>query len=123
MESKVRTRNFSYFLHLVTNTSFTRWCKVNGLCLNFWNYPQEANDGKTPIEVIDISKCENDYIYQADRAICPRPRAIVIEQADSSTTIDSKPGYYFLVTDNKQELRDWLRELNKILKFVRDWKL
>uniref|UniRef100_A0A336K140 CSON010134 protein n=1 Tax=Culicoides sonorensis TaxID=179676 RepID=A0A336K140_CULSO len=99
-----------------------RWCKVDGLCLNFWNYPQETNT-KPPIEIIDISKCENDYIYQADRAICPRPRAIVIEQADSSTSIEAKPGYYFLVTDNKQELKDWLRELNKILRFVRDWKL
>lgn len=73
--------------------------------------------------MIDISKCENDVIYQAERAICPRPRAIVIEQADASTTIESKPGYYFLATDNKQELREWLRELNKILRFVRDWKL
>ncbi|XP_063701291.1 uncharacterized protein LOC134831486 [Culicoides brevitarsis] len=100
-----------------------RWCKVDGLQLNFWNYPQEAADGKPPVEVLDITKCENDVIYQADRAICPRPRAIVIEQADSSTTTDARPGYYFLVTDNKQELKDWLRELNKILRFVRDWKL
>jgi len=97
-----------------------RWCKAEGLILNFWNYPDQASE-KSPVEVIDISKCEN--VLQADRKDCPRPRAIEIKQPNSNTSINPSPDSYFLLTDSKQELKEWLRELKKMLQFVHDWRI
>lgn len=90
--------------------------------LKFWNYPQDASSSK-PVGCIDLSATDQEQVYQADRSLCPRPRSIVIKLRDPVSMLDEKPNMYFLVSDSKPELRQWMKELNNTLKFIKDWNI
>lgn len=102
---------------------YFRWCKLEGILLKFWNYPQDTGSSVEPIETIDLSRCEQDQVDEADRTLCPRPRTIVIKINDPTSFAMDKSRLYFLVTDNKLELRLWMKELNKVLRFIKDWNI
>lgn len=127
-----------------------RWCKVNGFVLEFWNYPQECQE-KLPTLQIDLTKCINDEVEQADRTACSRPRTFRLDVFGKGTSSCSSSGIssykdtdshqhqhnagnqqahscdntknYLLSVDTPNELKMWLNELNRIVKFLKEWKI
>ncbi|XP_055608721.1 uncharacterized protein LOC129756000 isoform X2 [Uranotaenia lowii] len=145
-----------------------KWCKVNGFLLEFWNYPQECQE-KLPTLQIDLTKCINEEVEQAERTICSRARTFRVDIIDKasgscsssgissykdtdshhhqqpasptattssgisdqhqqastsgSTTGSNSTKNYLLSADTPAELKMWLNELNRIVKFLKQWKI
>ncbi|XP_050094839.1 serine/arginine repetitive matrix protein 2 isoform X1 [Anopheles aquasalis] len=126
-----------------------RWCKMNGFTMEFWNYPQECHE-KQPILYIDLVRCVNERIELADRSICSRTRTMKIDISTSkaagsgmscsssgigsyrstggtSTTSPSSDRsnltYHLLAADSQTELNRWMNELNRVVKFLKEWKI
>uniref|UniRef100_A0A182FH10 PH domain-containing protein n=1 Tax=Anopheles albimanus TaxID=7167 RepID=A0A182FH10_ANOAL len=126
-----------------------RWCKMNGFTMEFWNYPQECHE-KQPILYIDLVRCANEQIELADRSICSRTRTMKIDivaakaagsgmscsssgigsyrsTGGNSTTSPisdrSNVTYHLLAADSQTELNRWMNELNRVVKFLKEWKI
>lgn len=95
-----------------------RWCKIDGLTMFFWNYPQE-NMEKSPIFTIELYKCVSEVIELADRCICPKPRTFSMHIFNGGQDID----LYLLSADNQTELNGWMNDLNKLLRVGREWNI
>uniref|UniRef100_A0A2M4CG11 Putative actin-binding protein anillin n=1 Tax=Anopheles darlingi TaxID=43151 RepID=A0A2M4CG11_ANODA len=126
-----------------------RWCKMNGFTMEFWNYPQECHE-KQPVQCIDLVRCLNERIELADRSICSRTRTMKIDifaakaagsgmscsssgigsyrsTGGTSTTSPSSDrsnvSYHLLAADSQTELNRWMHELNRVVKFLKEWKI
>lgn len=97
-----------------------RWCKLDGLCLYFWNYPEENYDNI--LFTIDLVKCVQDKVQVVDREMCARPRTFYLDIFSSQNDKSSVKSFY-LSADNQNDLVKWIRELNHKICFLRDWKI
>lgn len=97
-----------------------RWCKLNGLHIYFWNYP---NDNYEDILFkLDLIKCVQDKVQIVDREMCARPKTFFLDifcSNDDKRSVKS----YLLSADNQNDLLNWIKELNYKINFLRDWKI
>lgn len=65
-----------------------------------------------------------DAIQLADKRTCSMPKTFILEMynSDSSSTNNDMETFY-LTTESNTDLIKWLTELNRILKFIKDWNI
>lgn len=85
-----------------------------------------------PLLSLDLTKCTADAIQLADKRTCSMPKTFVLElykedpQIRSSTTgniCQMELETLYIAAESNTELIKWLTELNRILKFIKDWNI
>lgn len=125
-----------------------RWCSLDEFSLKFWNYPQDFNAmvrqmkfpilissvihvllsylQKPPISIMLLSDCAcENTIVVASREVCAKPRSFVIDisEAHDRANEERRIQRYFISTDTAAELTLWLNEINRVIRFLRDWHI
>lgn len=82
-----------------------------------------------PLLSLDLTKCTTDAIQLADKRTCSIPKTFVLEMyKDNQVRSTGNTGQmaletHYIAAECNTELIKWLTELNRILKFVKDWNI
>ena len=105
-----------------------RWCFLNNYNISYWKYPEdEYRNG--PLGIINLTKCINEKVTILPRDLCARKYTVelticendggISEEAMSNEKIKFKR--YRLSADTKDQVNDWLTNINYALANLRLW--
>lgn len=121
-----------------------RWCRLIGCTMEFWNNDIDCLNRKvkpccckhlvaallltiktfpfqSPILSVDLIKCTNELFVLIDGKF-----AVDIfneEVLDQQTAVKNRINRYWISAHNRIDLTLWLTDLNRILKFIKDWNI
>lgn len=109
-----------------------RWCVLDGSCMKFWNYPQE-HDLRSPLLIIDLTRCTTNEVQVVDRTICARPRTLMfktirerVSRDENSMFLECRCSYtvvrHLLSCDTIHDMMEWSSKLNYVLSILSNWK-
>ncbi|KAI4479399.1 hypothetical protein M0804_011184 [Polistes exclamans] len=109
-----------------------RWCILDGSCMKFWNYPQE-HDLRSPLLIIDLTRCTTNEVQVVDRTICARPRTLMfktirerVSRDENSMFLECQCSYtvvrHLLSCDTIHDMMEWSSKLNYVLSILSNWK-
>jgi actin-binding protein anillin len=106
-----------------------RWCFLNNYNISYWKYPEdEYRNG--PLGIINLTKCINEKVHVLPRDICARKYSIeltICETTETSAANDdlnnekAKLKRYRLSADSKDQVNDWVTNINYALANLRLW--
>lgn len=64
-----------------------------------------------------------DAIQLADKRTCSMPKTFILEMYNSDNGVNIIMETYYITTESNTDLIKWLTELNRILKFIKDWNI
>jgi len=111
-----------------------RWCVLRCGELFSWQYPDDENTQKQPLDSIHLCRCRSDVVKPVDRIKCARPNVLEFvserrrRRNDKDTLITNIHGSFvtikhWLAADSKQERDLWISDINTSLSDVREWQL
>ncbi|XP_055624613.1 uncharacterized protein LOC129767596 [Toxorhynchites rutilus septentrionalis] len=130
-----------------------KWCKANGFVLEFWNYPQECQEklptlqidltkcNSDEVDLADRATCSRPRTFRIDvfpkgTGSCSSSGISSYKDSDSHQHNQNNGGssnqqpqscdntkMYLLSVDTPNELQMWLNELNRVVKFLKEWRI
>ncbi|CAG9859933.1 unnamed protein product [Phyllotreta striolata] len=107
-----------------------KWCSLVDKTFSIYNYPQDEEQEKPPVAVINLEYCFNPIARKPQN--CPRKRTFVIKTGRPSTMNDSNCKHlkrknnfilnkYYLSADNNNDFEQWTSKLDSALDELDQW--
>jgi actin-binding protein anillin len=97
-----------------------RWCFLNNYNISYWKYPEdEYRNGA--LGLINLTKCLNEKVSILPRDLCARKYTIELICEDNENEDKTKTKRYRLSADTKEQVNDWLTNINYALANLRLW--
>ncbi|XP_037045488.1 uncharacterized protein LOC119080960 isoform X2 [Bradysia coprophila] len=95
------------------------WCRLVGCTIECWSNDIDCLNGKVPILSIDIVKSTNELFELIDHKV----EVDIFHNEIADRADKNRLKRYWLSANNQNDLILWLTDLNRILKFIRDWNI
>ncbi|KAJ6641902.1 Anillin [Pseudolycoriella hygida] len=95
------------------------WCRLTGCTIEISNNENNSVNGKLPTFSIDLTKCTNELF----ELIEDRFALDVFNDETVGPIHKNRIHRYWISATNQNDLILWLTELNRILKFIKDWNI
>lgn len=141
-EVNLNDSGLSGFLNIAeeNNPMRERWCRLIGCTMEFWNNHVDCLNRKvtrtwkhliltvsydiflfqSPIFSIDLIKCTNELFELINDKFAVD---IFNEDVHGHETVKNRINRYWIGAHNQKDLILWLTDLNRILKFIKDWNI
>ncbi|XP_023705186.1 anillin isoform X3 [Cryptotermes secundus] len=119
---------YSGFLSMMETLEFwqRRWFCLRGHMVSYWDYPHDQID-KPPVGEVDLRLSVSQHVSPVDRAVCPRPRTLLLEMGRQSNAEDCNTQdtitRYLWQADSTEELSEWCAKLTGVLCALKQWNI